>query len=110
MMILVSDTYLCGGITRLVGAGTPLYTRPARSNFDWWQGQKKPPSQSGPRSAGAISGRNVGEQPRCVQMPMATHIESLIDRCSFLQYGGCCGTSELGSASRLSIFGSESSI
>ena len=80
------------GSTRLVGAGTPLKTRPARSNFDWWHGQKKPPSQSGPRSAGATSGRNVGEQPRCVQMPTATHIASLIERCSFLQYAGCCGT------------------
>lgn len=35
----VSAMYWCGGITRLVGAGTFLYTRPAKSNFEPWQGQ-----------------------------------------------------------------------
>src|SRR5207249_9408909 len=95
---------------RLSGAGTPLYTRPARSNFDWWHGQKKPPSQSAPRSPGATSGRNVGEQPRWVQMPTATNMASLIERCSFLQYGGCWGTLDLGSASLASSLGSDASI
>src|SRR5690348_16694154 len=97
-------------MTKLVGAGTPLNTRPARSNFDWWHGQKKPPSQSAPRSAGASSGRNVGEQPRCVQMPTATHRLGLIERVSFLQYAGCCGTFDLGSATRSSSLGSDESI
>ena len=40
MTILVSLRYLCGGTGRLVGAGTPEYTRPARSNLLWWHGQK----------------------------------------------------------------------
>src|SRR5205823_2802549 len=81
--ILVSEVNRYGGMTRLVGAGTPLNTRPARSNLDWWHGQKKPPSQSGPRSAGPISGRKVGEQPRCVQMPTATKISGFLERFSF---------------------------
>src|SRR6266542_6408741 len=108
--IRVSERNLYGGMTRFVGAGTPLYTRPARSNLDWWHGQKKPPSQSAPRSAGATSGRNVGEQPRCVQMPTATQSGGLIERVSFLQYAGCCGYSDFGSASLASSFGSVSSI
>src|SRR5207237_6222393 len=110
MRTMVSLKYLYVGTTRLSGAGTPLYTRPARSNFDWWHGQKNPPSQSGPRSAGAISGRYVGEQPRWVQMPTATHISGLIDRYSFLQFFGCCGASDFGSASRGSSFGKLASI
>src|SRR5690349_14703230 len=43
-------------------------------------------------------------------MPTATHISGFMERVSFLQYGGCCGTSDFGSATRESIFGSESSI
>ena len=65
----VSDRNLYGGMTRLVGAGTPLNTRPARSNFDRGRGRKSRPASRRPRSAGATSGRKVGEQPRCVQMP-----------------------------------------
>ena len=105
------DRYLCGGITRLVGAGTPLYTRPARSNFDWWHGQKKPPSQSGPRSAGATSGRNVGEQPRCVQMPTAIeHV--VLDRAVLVLAVRRLlrDVRNSGSASRASSLGSASSI
>src|SRR5258706_7286695 len=43
-------------------------------------------------------------------MPTATHIASLIERCSFLQFAGCCEASEFGSASVASSLGSESSI
>jgi hypothetical protein len=35
-----SPMYLCGGTTRFAGAGTFLKTRPARSNFEPWHGQK----------------------------------------------------------------------
>src|SRR5207237_3070370 len=110
MRTMVSLKYLYVGTTRLSGAGTPLYTRPARSNFDWWHGQKKPPNQSPPRSAGAISGRNVGEHPRCVQMPTATQSSALIDRYSFLQSFGCCESFDFGSSSRGSSFGRLASI
>ena len=54
-------------VTLHVGAGTFLYTRPARSNLEPWQGQKKPPFQSEPSvptSAGTKSGLNKGEHPR----------------------------------------------
>jgi hypothetical protein len=44
--ILVSLIYICGGISRLSGAGLFLNTRPAKSNVDPWHGQKKPPGQS----------------------------------------------------------------
>src|SRR5206468_5706208 len=64
----------------------------------------------GPGSADAISGRNVGEQPRCVQMPTATHSSGLTERYSFLQSFGCCGASDLGSATRESSLGSDATI
>lgn len=35
----LSDAKWYGGTTRLVGAGTFLKTRPAKSNLDPWQGQ-----------------------------------------------------------------------
>ena len=35
---------------RLVEAGEPSNTRPARSKREPWQGQKKPPGQSAPSS------------------------------------------------------------
>ena len=38
-------------------------------------------------------------------MPTATQMLSLIERCSFFAYAGCCGTSECGSARRSSILG-----
>ena len=34
-----------GGTRRFTDAGEPWNTRPARSNFEPWQGQKKPPGQ-----------------------------------------------------------------
>ena len=77
MTIRVSDRYWCGGMTRLVGAGTPLKTRPARSNFDWWQGRRSRRASRARGPAGATSGRYVGEQPRCVQMPTAMQILGL---------------------------------
>src|SRR5438309_4364388 len=43
-------------------------------------------------------------------MPTQTSMASLIERCLFLQYGGCCSTSELGSASLASNCDSESII
>src|SRR6478672_3596057 len=43
-------------------------------------------------------------------MPTAIHSEGLIDRVSFLQYAGCCGTSDLGSATRSSSLGSDATI
>ena len=54
---MASVTYWCLGMTRLVGAGEPLKTRPARSKREPWQAQKKPPFHSAPRSSGAMSGR-----------------------------------------------------
>ena len=43
---VVSDRYMCGGTSRLSGAGLFLKTRPARSKVEPWQGQRKPPCQS----------------------------------------------------------------
>src|SRR5512140_2513882 len=45
----VSERYMCGGTSRLSGAGLFLKTRPARSKVDPWQGQRKPPCQSSGR-------------------------------------------------------------
>ncbi len=39
MISVWSSRKLYGGTVRLVGAGTALYTRPAMSNLDLWQGQ-----------------------------------------------------------------------
>ena len=55
--MMESDTNLCLGMTRLVGAGEPLKTRPAKSKREPWQAQKNPPSHLGPKSSGATSGR-----------------------------------------------------
>ena len=41
-----SDKYICGGTSRLSGAGLFLNTRPAMSKVEPWQGHKKPPAQS----------------------------------------------------------------
>src|SRR5690606_24927252 len=63
--------YSCGGTIRLIGAGEPLNTRPAKSNLEPWQGQKKPPCQSSPISPLGCS-LGDGEQPRCVHTPSIT--------------------------------------
>lgn len=94
--------YRCGGTSRFVGAGTFLYTRPARSNLEPWQGQKKPPGQPGSAPADR-AGRKVGTQPRWVQMPTSTPISGLIARNGFLAYSGCCSARlDDGSLSKLS--------
>src|SRR5690606_3595819 len=73
MTCVPSDDNSYGGTSRLSGAGTFLYTRPARSNAEPWQGQKKPPSQlAGRPGPGPAARCGVGEQPRWVQMPTAT--------------------------------------
>ena len=51
-----------------VGAGLFLYTRPAPSKVDPWQGQKKPPGQSAPSVASPGWKYCFGRQPRCVQV------------------------------------------
>ena len=83
--------YLWGGTSRLVGAGLALNTRPAKSKVEPWHGQRKPPGQSVaiPSSVPFLN-LDVGEQPRCVQMPTATSRLGLIERVLFLQYSGCC--------------------
>src|SRR6185436_16198919 len=85
----VSDRYMCGGTSRLSGAGLFLYTRPARSKVEPWQGQRKPPSQvSGSEGCGPACSLSLGEQPRCEQMPTATKYSGLIERYSLWAYGG----------------------
>ena len=96
-----------GGISKLSGAGLFLYTRPATSKVEPWQGHKKPPGQSSGND-GCAPGTNLseGEQPRCEQMPMATKISGLIERWRFLAYSGVgyAVRSELGSANSASSF------
>src|SRR5690348_10316435 len=81
----LSARYMCGGTSRLSGAGLFLNTRPATSNVEPWQGHRKPPCQSS-GSEGCAPGVNLseGEQPRCEQMPTATKTSGLIERYSFL--------------------------
>src|SRR5215468_11184657 len=70
---LLSARNMYGGTSRLSGAGLFLYTRPARSNVEPWQGQKKPPGQlSGSAGWAPVWNLSTGEQPKCVQMPMTT--------------------------------------
>ena len=47
MTSLLSPSKLYGGTLRFTDAGEPSKTRPARSNFEPWQGQKNPPGQFG---------------------------------------------------------------
>src|SRR5690606_15731424 len=95
----------------LSGAGTFAKTRPARSNAEPWQGQKKPPCQSAGRPGPAPGARfGVGEQPRWVQMPTATKNSGLRERYSFFAKAGVKpGRSEFGSASLESSLGSAAS-
>src|SRR6185369_913605 len=81
----LSERYMCGGTSRLSGAGLFLNTRPAKSNVEPWHGHRKPPCQSS-GSEGWAPGWNLseGEQPRCVQMPTPTHTSGLMERNSFL--------------------------
>src|SRR6266568_755180 len=81
----LSERYMCGGTSRLSGAGLFLNTRPAKSNVEPWQGHRKPPRQSS-GSEGWAPGWNLseGEQPRCVQMPTPTQTSGLMERNSFL--------------------------
>ncbi len=110
---LVSDRYMCGGTSRLSGAGLFLKTRPAMSKVEPWQGQRKPPFQSS-GSEGCAPGVNLslGEQPRWVQMPTATRISGLMERFSLRAYSGVSSEglrSDLGSASWGSSPGSAAS-
>ena len=45
MTSVLSSLKAYGGTRRLTDAGEPLNTRPARSNFEPWHGQKNPPGQ-----------------------------------------------------------------
>ena len=88
----------------------PFATRPARSNFEPWHGQKKPPLPSRIRDgSGVTTGKYFGEQPRCVHRPMYTPISGRRERHSFFAYFGCWSRSESGSARLASSFGSVSS-
>ena len=64
------------------------------------------PEQSAPRSAGPISLRKVGEQPRWVQTPFTTKTSGEADRLAFLAKAGCDDFSDIGSANRASFFAS----
>ena len=86
MMTLPSPTNLYGGTFRFTGAGEPAKTRPAKSNLEPWQGQKKPPFHSMPISPLVSTDLNCGEQPRCEHTPSMTAISGLIERYSFLAY------------------------
>src|SRR6185295_10869793 len=85
---VLSLTNRYAGTGRFNGAGTPWNTRPARSNREPWQGQKKPPGQFGPRSAGATSKRGSGAQPRWVHTPSSTRNSGRRLRCSLVAYVG----------------------
>src|SRR5574343_156051 len=86
---LASDRYMCGGTSRLSGAGLFLKTRPAMSKVEPWQGHRKPPFQSsGSEGCGPAANLSLGEQPRCEQMPTTTRYSGLIERASFLAYSG----------------------
>src|SRR5574343_512841 len=85
----VSLRYMCGGTSRLSGAGLFLNTRPAMSKVEPWQGQRKPPGQSlGSEGWAPDWNLSDGEQPRCEQMPMTTRYSFLMERQSFLAYSG----------------------
>ena len=91
-----SPTNRYGGTTRLRGAGTPFSTRPARSNLDPWQGQKKPPSQSGPRPLRRLPGawRSASNRDGCRCRPDQIF---RFDRAIFvLRIRRLLGTSEAG--------------
>src|SRR5207344_16751 len=108
----VSDRYMCGGTSRLSGAGLFLKTRPARSKVEPWQGQRKPPCQSS-GSEGWAPGWNleVGEQPRCEQMPTTTRTSGLRERYSLRAYSGVSSSGlrlDSGSATCASVFFSDS--
>src|SRR5690606_9261046 len=65
MIRRVSERYMCGGTSRLSGAGLFLKTRPATSNVEPWQAQRKPPCQSSGRDGcGPACNLSPGEQPR----------------------------------------------
>ncbi len=113
MSSVVSDRYLCGGTSKLSGAGLFLKTRPAKSNVDPWQAHRKPPDQSS-GSEGCGPGVNLsdGEQPRCVQIPTATITSGLRLRYTFLAYSGVNSLglrSDFGSANRVSSLARASS-
>src|SRR5688572_3819316 len=104
---------MCGGTSRLSGAGLLLKTRPAMSKVEPWQGHRKPPAQSfGSDGWGPGTNLSDGEQPRCEQMPTATKTSSLIERCRFCAYLGVSSSGlrlDSGSASWASSFGSDAS-
>ena len=64
-----------------------MNTRPARSNFEPWQGQKKPPGQFAMTVASPGVKRVFGRQPRCVQVPMSTSTSGLSERVLVLRVG-----------------------
>src|SRR5436305_79004 len=87
-MTRLSPSKWYGGTGRLAGAGFDFSTRPAMSYFDLWQGQKKPPFQSGSNGSGLTSECSSGAQPRWVQTPISTSTSGLSERCSFCAYLG----------------------
>src|SRR5688572_32110503 len=101
MTSLLSPWKEYGGIFRFTEAGDPLNTRPARSNFEPWQGQKKPPGQFGMTVASFGVKRVLGRQPRCVQVPISTNTSGLIARSAFLAYAGWSESWDSGSFSSL---------
>src|SRR3954447_24750515 len=89
MIRRVSDRYVCGGTSRLSGAGLFLNTRPAKSKVEPWHGHRNPPCQSsGSDGCAPVWNFELGEQPRCEQMPTATRISGLIERYSLRAYSG----------------------
>ena len=104
---------MCGGTSRLSGAGLFLNTRPAMSKVEPWQGHRKPPFQSsGSEGWAPIWNLSEGEQPRCEQMPTATKNSGLIERASLRAYSGVSSLglrSDLGSASSPSMPASDAS-
>ncbi len=80
---------------RFVEAGEPSNTRPARSKREPWQGQKKPPGQSAPSSGMPCSNRDLGRQPRCVQVPSSTRKSLRTARVGIRAYSGCSESAEV---------------
>src|SRR3954467_7924082 len=95
---------MCGGTSRLSGAGLFLKTRPAMSKVEPWQGHRNPPFQSsGSDGCGPGWNLSLGEQPRCVQMPTTTSTSGLIERVSLRAYDGVISSGlrlDCGSAKR----------
>ena len=90
----VSDRYMCGGTSRLSGAGLFLNTRPAMSKVEPWQGHRKPPCQSSGSEGCGAGLELVGRRAAQVGADAHGDQEFGLDRAAFVarvlgrQFGG----------------------